>query len=289
MMALRAYACGVVAAGIMAAGSMAAAAASERDLNLRYEVYWGGMHAADFVLSTQQAEGNYQHDFRLRSQGMFNWLLGLDVSASATGQAAASLPLAPRRYDVEFTNRWRRGDIAMRFDPQSGAIESSYRAIPPRDNPDSAAEVSPADRQGALDPLAAFLEAVRRAGEVADGSEQSFRLKVFDGRRRFDASGEVLGVVQRQLPGGDRAALHLRITTLPVAGFNSRQMELWDGKVYDIYLSTDGRLVPLKISAEGMGPHINLIEECASRIACLLPGEDRPRHSRDGRTVAPPG
>lgn len=271
----------------LATAQAGAQTVKNNNLALRYEVFWGGLHAADFLLSAHSSNGQYEHSFRLRTQGMFDMFLSLDVSARGTGLLPDLQTLKPKTYDVDFTNRWRRGDIAMRFDPGSGDVESTYRSYPPRDDQDDKERVSADERRGALDPLAAFLEVVRRAG--AAGEEKTFLQKVFDGRRRYDAKGEVLGIVHKNLLDKAQDALHVRLTTLPVAGFNQRQLDIWDGKTFDIYLSTDGRLVPIKISGEGTGPQINLIEECTTVLACQLPGDDRPEQAFETRTVLPPG
>lgn len=234
--------------------------------HLRYEVYWGGMHAADFAISRRHEDGQYAHGFRLRTQGILGWYLKMGVSAEGSGRLPASGPLAPETYDVDFTNRWRDGIIRMRFDPDGGGVDSVYRSDPPREDDDEV-DVTEEQLRGAFDPLTAFIETVRLGvtGRVGD----DLRIPVFDGRRRFDAVGKIVGRERLDVLGSEQDVVRLRLKPVPVAGFKKDRESRWHDRVFDILITDDSRALPVMIYGEGLGPRINLIGECPSLDNCL--------------------
>jgi hypothetical protein len=99
--------------------------------------------------------------------------------------------------------------------------------------------------------------------------DETFRLRGFDGKRRFDMDGRFLGPASRTIGEAVRETYRLRLTARPVAGFKERHRLLWDDSAFDLYLSRDGRFVPLQIVSLGHGPVLTLVEECAR--PCALP------------------
>ena len=256
---------------------------------LRYEVYWGGLHAADFALSLGRDGEIYRHEFEMRSSGIAEWLFKLNIMARSQGRMlAAGVPL-PESYRINFVNRWRSGLMDIRYESSQGDVPVATTVTdwtdPPRrdDDEDGSPIVDAEARTGALDPLAAFTEAVRLAGQRMAAREGEFRIKVFDGRRRFDFVGAPLGAGNLTVLGQKREVQRLRLRTVPISGFNGRQNLLWNGRVFEVSFlpgpTPDSEPMPVRIETDGLGPIINLIAECPDRASCAL----LPRAERDSR------
>lgn len=260
--------------GVLAAGGwLAASTAPAGELHLRYEAYWGGLHAADFTLSIGDDGATYDNRFRLRTRGIIDWLINLRIEASSHGRTTDAAAVWPLAYRVDYTNRRRQRTIDVRFDGEDGVAVAESRSVSgPEDDVPNPGEAVPADlRRRVIDPLTAFAAALRRARAHLDGGPASFRLGVYDGRRRFDVEGEYVTRRRRNILGQDYDVHQVRLTTVPRAGFKKSHRMLWDGTAFDLYLSADGRLVPLQIVSVGIGPVINLVGECPT--ACELSPE----------------
>lgn len=234
--------------------------------NLRYQTYWGGLHAADFVLTLERGVGPFTNAFVLETRGLLDWFIRLRVDAASRGAHPDPDTLRPGSYRSHYRNRRRERVLSITFDPADGPAETVIETLS-SSQPDSedygGEDQLPAEfRAGVVDPLTALAEAVFRVGRHLAGGPALFRLKVFDGRRRFDLDGAFGGRVRRDILGTVHDLYHLRLTTIPVAGFKEVHKLLWDGSVFDLYLSADGRLIPRQIVAVGPGPVISLVEEC---------------------------
>ena len=139
----------------------------------------------------------------------------------------------------------------------------------PEADDDEEAMISRDLRLGVVDPLSAFVESLRRVRRHLNGEPANFRLAVFDGRRRFDLEGAYAGKVRRTILNVSGELHRVRMKTIPVAGFRRAQRILWDGTTFDVFLGTDGRLLPVQIMSVGPGPVMNLVEECPA--LCVLP------------------
>jgi hypothetical protein len=235
----------LVVAALLAATGPAAADGGADARHLRYEAYWGGFHAADFVLSYENGR-RYENAFRLATRGVADWFLKLRVKAASEGTARPvdgtdGGALWPDLYRVDYSNRRRERSVRVRFDGPEG------RAVP----------------------------TIRTTGATPDQDREKeakvppFRLAVYDGRRRFDLVGEYRGRGARTILRHRHRVHRLRLTAKPVSGFKDSHWEVWNDAAYDVYLSDDDRLVPLQFVSVGLGPVINLVEQCDR--PCALP------------------
>jgi len=262
---------------VLLANTSASSRAAAAETHLRYSVMWGGLHAADFALSMDDGETTYANTFRFKTRGIADWMPRLKVSVSGNGEAPDVTPPVPRAYRVGYTNHPRQRVVSLHFDHETGegtrVVETDRRidggADP--DDGDDQTEVTRDMRTGGIDPLSAFVESLRHIRRRLAGGEGEFRLAVFDGRRRFDIEGEYAGTVERTILNVRRKLHRVRMKTIPIAGFRRRHRILWDGTSFDVFLGTDGLLLPIQIMTVGPGPVMNLIEECAS--TCVLPEE----------------
>ncbi len=274
------------------------AAAADKGTYLRYEVYWGGLRAANFVLALDRTPESYRHEFVLRSSGFTEWVFKLDINASSRGRFHAPSQPQPAAYRTDFINRWRKGWIDVRYELGQGTGPRTAHvtdwADPPRRYDDDDERPEPVGEDAkieGLDPLAAFAEALRQTGTAMSSGMGAFRVPIFDGRRRYDVTGTPLGAVDMSVLGEKRQVQHLRLNVVPVAGFTGRQRTTWSERVFEVFVRPsqrpDGEPTPVRIEADGLGPIINLIAECPDRAACsLAPRATEDRRPSDQRSPA---
>ncbi len=239
--------------------------------NLKFEAYWSGLHAADFLLSYSMAAGNQKNRFHLETSGLIKLILKLWIKAEAVGSYSEKGPFTPALYKVDYENRFRSRSVTVTFDPKSGLATPSIttKGTEPEKDRDNEAKVPPHMRQGTMDPVSAVVEAIRRTKEhVENNGPKTFTLPVYDGRRRFDVTGVVEDQLQRTILHKPYTVRRLVLTPKTRAGFKKSHTELWSKYAFYIYLTTDGRYLPLQIDAVGPGPILNLVKECKTAEGC---------------------
>ncbi len=253
---------------VLAAGPAAAEAPEPAgQTHLRFEASWAGLRAADFVISLGNGDDGTENTFRLRTRGLFDPFIRLRVAATSQGRAADQ----SRLYRVDYTNRRRQRSVKVRFDGEQAVPTIHTLGATPAEDREKEAKVPPAQRTNVLDPLTALAGIFGNARHLLTGGPQTFVLQVYDGRRRFDLKGQVMGTVWRVIKSRSQRVHRLRFTADPIAGFKTRHRDLWRKYAFDVYLSTDGRFLPLLISPAGPGPEITLVEVCP-RPCALPPG-----------------
>lgn len=245
--------------------------ASAQAFHLRYEAHWGGLHAADFALSIQAEKPEYEDWFLLRTRGFTDFISRLAIEARGEGKAPDGAPLRPAAYRVDYTNRWRSRSMTIAYDPKGGEAHSTLVTHQADEEDGEEKDELPREhRLGVIDPLTGLAEAIRRLrAHLEKDGPREFRIAMFDGRRRFDLDGEFQGGLTKDILGKRHEVYRLRLVTRAIAGFKERFKGIWDGSAFDVYLSRDGRYLPLQIDSVGPGPLLNLVEECPAR--CSLP------------------
>lgn len=257
--------------------------AEAQEIHLRYTAYWGGLHAADFALSIVDlaapvTEVETANEFRLETRGVMDWIARIRLKAVTRAKVVTAPPfLKALDYDVAYTSRTHDRVIQVDFTGPRALSRffdtKTGKALSIEDeNKDGFAEadIPPAELENVMDPLTGLTEAIRRVRHHLNaGGPATFRLRGFDGRRRFDMDGEYLGTALRTIDEKQRDTYWMRLTARPIAGFKTRHRILWNDSAFDLYLSRDGRFVPLQIVSLGHGPVLTLLEECAK--PCALP------------------
>lgn len=172
----------LVAAALIAAQGVTAARAeppAPGDINLNFRVYAGGFAVLSLETKAAVAPADYTMTSRARTEGLLDVLLGFQLASKAEGRVEAA-GVRPLAYRSDSDGRFGRRTIRMVWDERGVPTASTE---PPADA-DDRDPVTPAQAQGAVDPLtAAIARAVLRNGEPCGGRDQ-----LFDGRRRYDLS-----------------------------------------------------------------------------------------------------
>ncbi len=272
--------------------SYAPANAFARDLNLRFEANWGGLHVADFTLSLKNGGDTYENRFHLETRGLTRYLTKMSVTAHSKGRIVAPPPqngngsglaetYLAQSYRTEYTNRRHFRWVNIDFGPAGEPAHASTGTSPVKGReenwnpaekgPEVLEKVGAEFRIGVNDPISMIPQMMAMVRAHLKGGPASVIAKGFDGRRRFDMDVTYLGLASRTVGKVKHDTYHVRVVPKPVAGFKKRHATLWNNSTYDFYLSRDGRFVPLQIVPVKHGPVLTLMAECESE--CQIAAE----------------
>lgn len=207
-----------------------------------YSAFWAGVPAGKIRLRLREGGPSYRDEIDIETVGLPHLFTRFRATAFAEGQRLAGRPAEPSHYRADYDLRKRQDRrISMQFVNRGGATFAER-------GPDDTSRKPPLAenfRKNAVDPLSALerlraaLRASRRGG--------SFAIPVYDGARRFDMVGRILGP-QDASDGTLRAELTLR----PIAGFKGETSEDGDPdsapRNVELTLTDDERMLPLSIS-----------------------------------------
>ncbi|MEL6767776.1 MAG: DUF3108 domain-containing protein [Pseudomonadota bacterium] len=170
-------------------------------LNGDFELFLGGLKAADLMVTSSFAGEDYRARARVATAGMVATLYEASIDVRVEGSVIPSaadaslgglLALAPRHFRSESINPRQPRQVEMRY--VDGAPE--VRAEPDYD--DKPWAIDPADQAGKLDPVSAIIAGL---GPSTAALLCNRRVEIFDARRHFaialgearapDASGEI--------------------------------------------------------------------------------------------------
>jgi hypothetical protein len=150
---------------------------------LAYEVYVGGIKAASFDVGLGLGPQAYSMQLVGRTLGFLDYMLSWRVGTETAGALAAGASAAtarPHEHKLQSKFRGTPRTVEVRY-LADGSIDT--RIMPPPED-DDRDPVTAEQQRGTVDPLTASLALSRR---LANGESCTWRLPLFDGRRRFDA------------------------------------------------------------------------------------------------------
>lgn len=185
---------------------------------IRYDIHWGGFHAAQALLAREGGEAALS----VRTIGLVQRMT--DFALEAEREAAL---FSSRAGTSKWTSR-----LAVDFSGRPQVLVDEVRRLDGKDEGEPRPPVPEHLKPGTLDPLTALAEAGRliAAGRAA-------RLPIYDGRNRYD--------VRLDPTGPNRA----RVTILPLAGFRPKSLETWRDATFLVTIDPATQL-PAKIVSE---------------------------------------
>lgn len=162
---------------LLACATLPAAAAP---ITLGYDIYVGGLTVLSFDVRVELTpDGPYRVEAKGNTRGMIDWVVGWQTDNLSEGrmEKAAARPVAHHAVNL-FRGSRRTVDLA--FTPGQPVAAT----IVPSEEEDDRDPVPPALTIGAIDPLSALVETTL---SFERGEKCARTLKLFDGRRRFDA------------------------------------------------------------------------------------------------------
>ena len=235
---------------------------------VRYGVVWSGIHVADLIVEAEETPGRYRMRAVIDTFGIAN-VAGQFASDNAVRGTMNPQEVFPREYVTRFNMRKQSRTITIRYDAAGKLLGET--AEPP-ENREKRPEVPLNLKESAIDPLTAVYMVRARVQEAVIKGQQHFTVPMFDGRRRSDLEFTVEGVKTMNVRGRPMPVVVVWFTRKAVAGYTANEIRDLAKKEprITLYLSTDGRLIP--IYAEGtalLGKAQGYLEqECATLTEC---------------------
>jgi hypothetical protein len=257
----------VAALMLMAAAAAARAPAPDAALDLRYDMYYGGIRVADVRLRHANGGDRYGAEFDIATKGLVDVFLRYRGQASTEGRLDPAGALQPVAYSARYKRRDATRVTEVRFD-ETGEV--THLRIEKRGKP-QASEVPEAERRAVVDPLTALF-ALRQ--HLAERSAERFRARVFDGRRRYDLEASVAGRERASVAGASWPALRLELVVIPLAGFDGEDLVesgvAEGGFRTQVLVSDDERAIPLEVRT--LDARITVIfqlrQDCSAGSGC---------------------
>jgi hypothetical protein len=145
---------------------------------LAYQVYFGGLKALALDVEIDLSSALYRVRLSAHTEGLIDWVVDWTAQSTSEGSIAGGA-LRPARHSTESVLRGSRREVRLTYH-QDGSIDA---AVEPPVETDEREPVTAEQARGAFDPVSAVLIAAR---EVAVQGSCDQRVKVFDGRRRYD-------------------------------------------------------------------------------------------------------
>ncbi len=250
---------------------------------LAYNLKIGGLHIADFLAEFDENPAGYRTSLTMETRGMARWFQDFTAEVSGNGTYAIETGTlgnggGPTPVPGAFDRAWAAEEISstlsIAYDPLTRLAQSRERTF----NPLTGEDISPEDmewnrnrelplpvpddlRTGVFDPMAAFVAA---RSQIFHKGQRSFRVPIYDGRRRYDLVGTVEAPRMFWIGGEDVELIPVTASIEPVFGFDRERTETMQDSGGRLLFSTDGRFIPVQVILEGstLSSVMNLTADC---------------------------
>jgi hypothetical protein len=246
----------------------------------RLEGWWGGLKAADILLSIDDEQGqhgrsDWNGQLQIHTAGIIRLLTGLNAEARGHGHFD-SPPAVSETYlqHVSSNKSDRTVSVAFAGEPPLGArlkdLETYADPKKAARDAENVPDLPEDQRRNTIDPIAAVLNIGRRA--VA--GETRFTLPVYDGRRRFDLVVEVKGPASHRFDGRQVPTIDAVAVVHPIGGFKPFHAKWWNNAKFDVIIDPKTAL-PLQISSSSFVAAVVLTAHavCPPDPECALPAD----------------
>lgn len=281
----------VSGAPLLADDAHAADMQSER---LVYKMMVGGLHIGNSMIGLNQTDAGYTTEMKLTASGLAKWVQNFRSDMKSEGRfgGGASKPV-PAVYSRQWSNGEIAGDLTMTFDAAGqAAVEERYfnpqtdsdiafDQLPWNDPGEKPRPPAPAHmRKDVLDPMAAFIAARGQlmAKGLSGNKPQTFRVPIYDGRRRYDIVGRAEAPRDVEIGGTVRSVIPVIAKLEPLHGFGRKSQERMTESEGKFLFSNDARFIPLQlvVSNELLSGVMNLAADCsADPVPCDTFGQEK--------------
>lgn len=242
-------------------------------MELHLVMSMGGVTAGSLMLAIDPGPDEIGSSLRMKSQGLFKLLTGYNSQAKAesTPGIDGGVPM-PQSYDSTYETKKTERKILIRYD-QSGRQIADLRTWK-RGKPQKS-KVPEDLWLETVDPLTAVLQLRHwiREGAELDGGVRA--LEIFDGRRRYRLTVDVLDRMSIELAGENRKALRFKVVMQPMAGFSKKDMLAnWaseDGRNWiELIVTDDDNPLPVSMTTKGgaLETVVYLRKVCLGEAGC---------------------
>lgn len=235
-----------------------------------YTVSWSGIPIGSLVLQASEDTGTYRLGAYVKTKGLAYTFTRHESTTTVEGVRKGDEYL-PRKFETVFKLRKKTRHIILNYSPP-GILAEEYNT-PPED-PNKRLPVPAEMKAQVMDALTPLFAQRPQIYKALQNGHSTFTLRAYDGRRLTDMHYNVLGRMSVLWKNQQTNAIVFKLSRTPIAGYKESELddirENADPEI-SLYLSDDGRLIPLKIVIEGSGGsfYANYASECESLEACL--------------------
>ena len=233
-----------------------------------YTVSWSGIDVGGMAIEAHEDDDSYRMEVVVKSKGLA-WTF-TKHSSTTTVEGVKNGKYIPQKFETTFNLRGKTRHILLIYGKR-GELESEYNHPPedPKKRPPVPMEL----KQYALDALTPFFTQRKRIYNALQNGEDRFSLRMFDGRRLSDMHYFIHGRKQVGWNMQDVPVIHFSLTRTPVAGYKKDELADFQKEKdpnVSLYLSDDGRLIPLKIVVDSSAGlfYANYQQNCTTMEAC---------------------
>jgi len=267
---------------------------------LVYNIMVGGLHIGDAMIGLRQSPDGYSTEMKMTAKGVAKWVRNFRSDMRGEGRfadGANTLKPLPANYSRQWSNGEVAGDMTMTFHPNTGEAVVEERYFNPatrepiavddlpwnKDDPKGSNDRKPLPAGmsvGVLDPVGAFIAARgQMMAQGVDGTRaKSFRIPIYDGKRRYDIIGRVETARDVAIGDAQRSVVPVIAKLEPVYGFGRRSQERMKESEGKFLFSNDARFIPLQlvVSNEMLSGVMNLTADCSRDAApCDTFGQEK--------------
>ncbi|MDH3661214.1 MAG: DUF3108 domain-containing protein [Alphaproteobacteria bacterium] len=252
-----------------------------RPMDLHLVMSMGGLTAGSLMLSIDPKDDRIESVLKMKSQGLFKFVTGYKSRAEAksTPEINGKGPM-PVSYDTTYETKNTERKVSIRYDAGDGQITDlkTWKRGKPRKS-----KVPEELRLETIDPLTAVLQLrhwireMREAetGKIGENVSDSRAFEIFDGRRRYRLSAELLSRRRVTFDGEKTPALRFKVLMEPLAGFSKKDMLAnWaseDGKRWiEMVVTDDDDPLPISLTTKGgtLKTSVYLRKVCINGAKC---------------------
>lgn len=210
------------------------------NLDLTFGVYWSGFEVGEARLISQETADAYTISANLDTVGLIRrftkyWSTNISKGSFVDGE------MRPDSYQTKWNRRKEKQLIEVEYDKNWDVTK--VFADPP-ENRGKYPELEQENMQQTYDPVSAVILARRKIMNLTSfGSKEkhSFKIPVFDARRRFDVVINIEGMKTVEFEGEPRDFMHIQFFREPIAGFREKELKRMEDQepVIDVYLNED--------------------------------------------------
>lgn len=234
-----------------------------------YEVSWSGLTVGGMVIDATEDDDSYAMRAQVKSNGLA-WTFTKHSSITTVEGIKRKGEYIPQKFETYFKLRGDTRHIVLDYDKKGTLV---HEVNTPPENRQKRPEVPMELKKNVVDALTPFFAQRTRVYEALRNREDQFSIRMFDGRRLTDMHYFVQGRKHVSWNRQDVAVIHFNLTRTPVAGYKDSELEDIANKKdpsVSLYLSDDGRLIPLKIVIDSSAGtfYANFKKTCTSFEAC---------------------
>jgi hypothetical protein len=268
-----------IAALLCTASVRAADMQSER---LVYNIMVGGLQVGNTMIGLNQTPAGYSTEMKVAASGVGKWVRNFRSDMKGEGRFGDG---ATRPVPAAFTRQWTNGEIAgdmtMTFDASTGEAAVQERYFNPETDAPIAHDqlpwnepgekprppVPPHMRKDVLDPMTAFIAARGQlmAQGLSGNKPKTFRVPIYDGRRRYDIVGRAEAARTVEIGGVQRSVIPVIAKIEPVHGFDRKAQDRMKESEGKFLFSNDERFIPLQlvVANDLVSGVMNLTTDCS--------------------------